>query len=329
MKVIVTGGSGFIGTNLIERLLGKGWQLLNVDVVEPKLHAQAEHWRNIDLLDRDALIDAFVEYEPDIVLHLGARTDLDETRRIEGYSANTDGVANVIEAVRQAGSVERTIFFSTRLVCEIGYTPKSDTDYRPTTLYGESKVRGEKLVRQATGTLGPWVIVRPTSIWGPWFGEPYDAFFKAVARGVYMHPGRHNPRKSYGYIGNTVHQIESIVEAPVKEVNGKTVYLCDYPPLRIRDWTVQIQEAFGARPIKTAPISLLRIAAAAGDLTKKLGWQRPPLTRFRLNNLITEMVYDTEELERITGPLPFSTQEGVALTAAWLRKHDRLMLKEG
>lgn len=324
MKAIITGGSGFIGTNLVERFLQKGWDLLNIDVTEPKIPNHTKHWRKVGLLDRKTLIDTFVGYQPDVVLHLAARTDLDETRHVEGYAANIDGVSNVIEAVRRAGSVERSLFFSTRLVCEIGYMPKSDTDYRPTTLYGESKVRGEELVREATGTFGPWVIVRPTSIWGPWFGVPYNNFFKSVARGVYMHPGRHNPRKSYGYVGNTVYEIERITEAPVEKVDGKTLYLCDYPPLRLRDWAVQVQKALGARPIRTAPMPLLKLAAASGDAAKALGWRHPPLTRFRLDNLLTDMAHDTGELESIVGPLPFSTEEGVVHTVDWLKDHDEL-----
>lgn len=323
IKVIVTGGSGFIGTNLMERLLEKRWQLLNVDVVEPKNPGHVEYWRRIDLLDRESLIEAFVEYKPDIVLHMGARTDLDEDRDIEGYAANTRGVANVIEAIRHAESVERTVFASSRLVCKIGYTPRSDTDYRPTTLYGESKARGERLVRQADGGFGHWVIVRPTSIWGPWFDEPYKNFFTSIEKGLYVHPGQHNPRKSYGYVGNTVYELEKLVEAPAEKISGKTLYLCDYPPLQLKDWATRIQKALGARQIRMAPMPILRLAATLGNICSSLGWRHPPLTRFRLENLVTEMIYDTAELKEIAGPLPFSMEEGIAATVDWLRNHDK------
>lgn len=306
----------------MERLLAKRWQPLNIDLVKPRNLHHAEYWRRVDLLDRESLVDTFVEYRPNIVLHMGARTDLDEESDIEGYAANTRGVENVIEAVRQTSSVERTVFASSRLVCEIGYTPRNDTDYKPSTLYGESKVQGEKLVRQANGSFGHWVIVRPTSIWGPWFDEPYKNFFTSIKRGVYVHPGRHNPLKSYGYVGNTVYELEKIVEAPVEKIKGKTLYLCDYPPLRLRDWATQIQKALDARPIRTTPMPLLRLAATAGDAARVLGWRHPPLTRFRLDNLITEMVYDTDQLKEIAGPLPFSMEEGIAITVDWLRKHD-------
>ena len=300
----------------------KGWEILNIDIAQPKNRSHLKYWRRVDLLDREEIVDTVSGYKPDLVLHLAARTDLEESRHIEGYAANVAGVANVIEAVRRAGSVERTIFASSRLVFEIGYTPKSEVDYKPSTLYGESKVQGEQLVRQATGTFSPWVIVRPTSIWGPWFDVPYKQFFKAIEKGTYMHPGRRNPHKSYGYVGNTVYQLEQIVEAPISKVNERTLWLCDYPPLRLRDWANQIQRALSAKPIKTAPLPLLKLAAVGGDVARVLGWQHPPLTRFRLNNMLTEMVYDTSELQSIVGSLPFSIEQGVATTADWLRTYD-------
>ena len=322
MKAIITGGSGFIGTNLVERFLDMGWEVLNIDLAEPRNRKHQNIWRRVDLLDREAMIEVFRSYKPDVVLHMAARTDLHESQSIKGYAANTDGVVNVIEAIRQTGSVERTVFASSRLVCEIGYTPMNEEDYRPSTLYGESKALGEQLVRRARQSFGPWAIVRPTSIWGPWFDVPYKNFFQLIGNNRYMHPGRRNPRKSFGYVGNTVHQLEKILEAPMERVNGKTLYLSDYPPIHLRQWADQIQEALGAKPIRTVPLSLLKIAAAMGDAARVVGWREPPLTRFRLNNMITEMVYDTSALESIAGPLPYSAEQGVAVTADWLRNFD-------
>jgi nucleoside-diphosphate-sugar epimerase len=158
---------------------------------------------------------------------------------------------------------------------------------------------------------------------------PYKGFFTLIANNRYVHPGRRNPRKSFGYVGNAVYQIERISEAPVEKVNGKTLWLSDYPPLRLRDWADSIQRAVGANSIRTVPLPLLKVAAATGDAARVLGWRNPPLTRFRLNNMITEMVYDTSELESIVGSLPFSTQEGIAITVDWLRKYDNLQAGRG
>ena len=117
---------------------------------------------------------------------------------------------------------------------------------------------------------------------GPWFDMPvpYKRFFTLIAKNLYVHPGRLNPLKSFGYVGNMVHQIERILEALVEKVNGKTPWLCDYPRLRPLEWADEIQRAVGARQISTAPLPLLRVTAAAGDAARMLGWQTLPSLGF-------------------------------------------------
>lgn len=63
-------------------------------------------------------------------------------------------------------------------------------------------------------------IIRPTSIWGPWFGEPYDKFFHIVLKHMYFHMGEKACKKTYGYIDNAIYQIESILRASPKKSIG-------------------------------------------------------------------------------------------------------------
>jgi nucleoside-diphosphate-sugar epimerase len=221
-RVLVTGGSGFIGTNVVEAFLRDGWVVLNVDIAPPKVPAHAPNWQQLDILDDVALRRAFVSFRPELVIHLAAKTVLDERTTLAHYAANVQGVQNVINAIQAAGSVERTFFTSSRLVCRLGYVPKDDTDYQPSTLYGLSKVRGEQLVRAAPPNCGTWTILRPTGIWGPWFGVPYRDFFNTIRRGRYVHPARRDARKSYGYVENTVYQLQRLAARPPSDVNGRS-----------------------------------------------------------------------------------------------------------
>ena len=109
-----------------------------------------------------------------------------------------------------------------------------------------------------------------------------------------------------------------ILEASPELVNGKTIYLCDYPPLRVREWAELIRRALRAPRVRSVPLGLLRAAALAGDVLDKVGLYHVPLTTFRLNNLITDMTFDTGLLERICGPQRYSLAEGVRLTAEWM-----------
>jgi len=320
-RVLVTGGSGFIGTNVVEAFLRDECVVLNVDIAPPKVPAHAANWQQLDILDDVALPRAFVSFRPDLVIHLAATTVLDERTTLARYAANIQGVQNVIDAIHAAESVERTFFTSSRLVCRLGYVPKDDADYQPSTLYGLSKVRGEQLVRAAPPSLGTWTILRPTGIWGPWFGVPYRDFFNTIRRGRYVHPADRDARKSYGYVENTVYQLQRLAARPPSDVHGRTFVVADYPPVSVRAWAESIRDALGAGPIRSVPVPLLKGAALAGDAVERLGLGHAPLTSFRLNNLVSDMVYDTGPLEALVGPLPYTLTRGVERTVAWFDSH--------
>ena len=174
-RILVTGGSGFIGTNLVEYYKDQ-YEVLNLDIAKPRNESHFTYWKNGDILDEEKTIKIFSDFQPHYVLHMAARTDLDG-KTLHDYAANTTGVEHVISAINQTESIEKVIFASSRLVCEIGYNPKDEFDYKPSTIYGESKIIGEKIVRDSKKLNGNWIIVRPTSLWGPWFDIPYKNFF--------------------------------------------------------------------------------------------------------------------------------------------------------
>lgn len=64
----------------------------------------------------------------------------------------------------------------------------------------------------------PWVLVRPTSIWGPWFDVPYRNFFLSVARRRYVHPAGKRIHKSFGFVGNITWHLHRLMIAPRPQV---------------------------------------------------------------------------------------------------------------
>lgn len=292
--------------------------MLNVDARPPKDTSREHLWLKTNILDAKGLTKAFDEFRPDYLIHLAARTNLLEKRDLRGYAANIAGVENTIRAAASVGTLRRAIFASSRMVCKIGYVPLSETDYCPPNLYGRSKVLTETIVR-SQGTGFEWLIVRPTSIWGPWFDIPYKTFFCAIAQRRYVHPGKHDPEKSFGFVGNAVYQLNQLLTTRHPSILGRTIYQCDYPPLKLRAWAELIRSSMGVSRIHTLPLLPLRIAALLGDVMEAAG-VRAPLSSFRLTNLIAPMVYPTDLLEEICGPLPYSVEIGVRMTVDWLRK---------
>ena len=313
-KILITGGSGFIGTNLVE-FYKNTCKVLNLDIKKPRNPKHDEYWEKIDILNLESLNNAISNFQPDYIFHMAARTDL-EGVNLEDYKANINGVENIIISLKSVVNLKKVIFASSRLVCEIGYEPKDEFDYKPSTMYGESKIIGEKIVRESKLLTDNWIIVRPTSLWGPWFDIPYKNFFDTIEKGFYFHPKGVKIHKKFGFVLNCVHILDKLIYS--NKLNRKTVYLSDFYELEVKSWANLISQHYHKKDVKEIPIFILRFIAIAGDLVKKLGVKNPPLTNFRLNNLTTNMFFNTKDVERVVGKLPYNLKESTQITYKWL-----------
>lgn len=314
-RVLVTGGSGFIGTNLVQHFRDAGVPVASLDLRPPRDAGHRDVWARVDVRDADPLGAAVREFAPTEVVNLAGEVD-QFLPDMAGYDACVAGVTNLCAALTAYGGVRRTVFASTRLVCALGVRPVSAYDYCPPNFYGRAKAIGEQVVRQAVG-IGEWVIVRPTSIWGPWGREPYRDFFMALSRGRYVHPRGAVVSKHYGYVGNLVHQIDALLQGPA-QVHGTTLYGADLDPIEVGAFAALICERMGRPAPRTLPRAVLRAVALAGDAIERTG-HHAPLTSGRLANLQTEMLFDLDDLARLAGPGPYSLVEGVDATIAHLR----------
>jgi nucleoside-diphosphate-sugar epimerase len=317
MKVIVTGSAGFLGHHLVPALAARGHRVLGLD----RSRGDSPHSGETvlcDILDGARLLEQFQLYEPEGLIHLAARTDLDG-QDLDDYGANVQGVSNVVSAVRRTPSLRRAIFTSSQLVGRLGYVPENDRDYQPTTLYGESKVCTERIVREEDGGGVTWCLVRPTTVWGPGMSIHYQRFLRMVARGRYVHIGAEPVWKTYGYVGNVVHQYLCLLESEPNRIHRKTLYLGDYEPLSLRSWADGLARALGAPPIRSMPRALAHAIARIGDTLNAIGWKAFPFNSFRLDNVLTQSVYDLSETRAICGPLPYTMEKSIEETAIWFR----------
>lgn len=316
MKVLITGSSGLIGRWVVKRLKSEGHQIVGLDR-DPVAVPDVDEHICCDILDKPALLRAVQRVMPDVLIHLAARTDLNEKDNIQGYAANIDGVRNVLEAVKQTPSIHRVIYTSSQLVCRVGYVPESDNDYCPNTLYGESKVLTEKIVREADGGGKEWCLVRPTTVWGPYMSHHYQRVLALIAKGMYFHVGRAKLFKSYSYAGNIAFQYYRLMVAPAESVMRQTFYLADYEPLSLRNYLDSLQAEINAPSIPSYPLWFVRMLAVIGDLVMAAGWRQFPFNSFRLNNILTEYQFDLSATKAVCGELPYSFTDGVKATAEW------------
>ena len=318
-RVLVTGTGGFIAPHVAALFLERGYEVFGLDKrpASPLAPRRMEH-HVCDLLDRERTFEVLARVRPTLVLHLAARTDLEETKDIEGYAANVAGVDSLCDAMSRVGTVQRAICTSSQLVNPIGRQPASPHEYDPRTLYGQSKVLTEKRWRAHDGAGATWTIVRPTTIWGPGMDQRYLSFFRLLRKGLYFHVGRAPQAKSYGFVANTAVQYLAIAEADRERVHGNVFYLADYEPLVLQSWAEELRRALGAPPIRTLPLWAANLLARVGDVLDAAGMSRFPLTSFRLNNIVTSYRVDVEPMRRLCPTLPCTMQDGVRQTVRWL-----------
>ena len=317
MKVLVTGGSGFIGTNVVDYYLSKGWEVGNVDLNVPKHDKAKACWVKCDITDKEALVAVVQDFQPDFIIHLAARTDLDG-KTVDDYQANTVGVENILKAAAKIDRLKKILITSSMLVCHTGYQPQNQFDYAPTTRYGESKVITERLVWQSPPRCD-WAILRPTSMWGPWFGVPYRNFFDMVKAGMYFHIGHRSCTKTYGYIENAVYRIDQILRNPTPDDNNKVFYLGDEPAIFIEEWANQIAGEIG-RKVPRVPYTLVRVAALFGDLLGSVGIHFP-MTSFRLKNMTTDNIINLDNTMKIAPHPPVDRLKGIKRTLEWMSEN--------
>ena len=315
-KILITGASGFIGTNLLEHLKNN-YIVRNIDFNKPKIQERNSYWKNIDITNYSELERCILEFSPDYIVHLAARTDL-QGEKIEDYSANTIGVKNLMKIAELSTNLKKIIITSSMLVCHTGYYPKNQFDYNPTTIYGASKVETEKIVWENKPSCD-WAIIRPTSIWGPWFGEPYRNFFDMVISRKYFHIGNKSCTKTYGYVGNAVYQIEQILFTETNDENNKVFYIGDDKPTNIEEWGNEIANELGYKLFKM-PFFIIKCAAIFGDILKKIGIHFP-MTSFRLKNMTTNNIIDLSATTKIAPNPPFTRHEGTINTLSWLKNN--------
>jgi nucleoside-diphosphate-sugar epimerase len=318
-RILITGASGFIGTNVFEYFYKLKHNIVGFDISPPKNKEQSKFWRKVDITDYDSLYTKVVEFVPDYIIHLAARTDLDG-KTLDDYAANTQGVENIIKVAQQVPSLKKIIIASSMLVCSLNYKPKNQFDYHPTTIYGESKVITEKIVWNNPPDCD-WAIVRPTSIWGPWFGYPssYVKFFRMLIARRYFHIGKKLCTKTYGYVGNMVYQIEKLLLCDTTDENNKVFYLGDYDPTNIEEWANEIADILHYK-ITRIPYCIVFMAALVGDIIEKIGITFP-MTTFRLKNMTTDNIVDLSNTIQVASELPYSRVEGIHRTLEWLKEN--------
>jgi len=314
-KILVTGGSGFIGSHLVDEIARRGYQAINLDVNPPSIPDQAGYWLECDIKNRDALAARFREFAPTRVIHLAAKANL-VGNSIDDFPDNTAGTANIVASVNETDSVLRFIHTSTQYAVTPGVFPANDTFLAPYTAYGESKAATEKIVREQCRK--EWVIIRPTNIWGPRHAFFPRELWRYLERRYYVHPGFDPIFKHYCYVGNAVEQILRIaLGGASSEISKKVWYITD-GAIDNADWMNGFSVGLSGKSVRKVPLLVWRAMAMTGDLLKRAGIAFPVNSERLFRLTVTERLPESM-IFKLPPESVISLQEGIERSIAWYR----------
>jgi nucleoside-diphosphate-sugar epimerase len=280
----VTGGSGFIGGRLIERLISEGHgvrALARSDAAAERIQASGGEPVPGDLADAGAMRAGAGGCE--LAFHaaatLGDWGDPEEFRR-----GNVEGTGNALRACAEAG-VRRFVHVGTEAALLAG-EPLHEVDetapLRPDSpaLYSATKALAEQLVLAANRDGFETVVVRPRFVWGVGDTTLLPVLTEMVRGGRFAWIGGGRHRTSITHVENTV---EGLVLGASRGAPGNVYFVTDGEPVVFREFVGELLATQGlSPPTRSIPSWLGRGLASAGEAA----WRRlplpgrPPLTRF-------------------------------------------------
>ena len=298
MKALVTGGAGFIGGHLVERLIKWGWDVIVFDNFERasletlrNLPPEAE-LRRVDVRDLETMRRHV--HDIDTVFHLAALTDVveSEVRSDEYWSVNVLGTENVLRIARELDA--KLIFTSSAAVYgELDRAAREDLKPNPLSFYGVTKLEGERLCMRYYRRYGVEVVVlRIFNVFGERARSGVVKIFLERAR-------RGEPLIIYGD-GGAIRDfiyVKDVVDALIKaalskRVSGEILNIGSGKPIRVRDLAKIVAEETGVEIIheperrgeirfSLADISLAKRLLNWNPKTHLIDWLRNSLRSMR------------------------------------------------
>lgn len=318
MTVLLTGGSGFIGSRLAQHFAHAGDQGVILDLAPPA--ALPDSWRFVQADVRDAGAVKEAAAGCDALFHLAAAHHDRGISPATYFSVNRDGTSAVCEAAAAHG-IRRICFFSSVAVYGGAAPPRTEeTVPLPIGPYGASKLEGEQVVRKwcAGGPERRAIIIRPTAIIGPGNFANLYALCRQLDRPWFVQVGPGSNVKALGFVDNLVAATVALWgrngEQPVEVFN-----YVDKPDLTSREIVAEIRRGLGRglRGIRI-PFRLALLGALPFELGSWLSGRDLGVSRNRIRKFAA--VASTFEAGKILAAgfrPPVALREGLRRTVAW------------
>ncbi len=323
-QVLITGGTGFIGSNLARacqaggdhvRILGQANTLAEQQNLHD-LQSQGLQVTKGTIVDPQSVRKALEGVE--VVYHLAAAQH-EAGKPDEHFRAvNVTGTMNMLEASVTQG-VRCFLYGSSIGVYQADRgTVHDNSPTVPDNIYGATKLEAEAAVRGFADRL-PAVIIRISETYGPG-DRRLLKLFRAVQKQKYVHIGRSENLHHPVYIADLIAALRLAATSP--QACGQTMVIPGYETVTSRQMAVTVSRVLGVPPpTRTLPLTPLWAAATVMELALRPFGIQPPLHRRRMHFFTKSFSFSGELAHRLLGYAPqVSFDEGVRRTADWYRQ---------
>ena len=329
MNSLVTGATGFVGDNLVRKLVARGDKvrcLVRKSSNVVSLKQLGVELAQGDVKNYDSVLEAMNGI--DHVYHCAAAVGIGTFPRKEYYAINVDGTRNVVKACKQAG-VEALVYVSTQSVT-FDFTERinagEDNPSYPSRYkdpYSESKALGEKEVIEAgrSGRLRT-IAIRPTFIWGPGDRLMLPVIAKMAKQNQLFLINGGRSEISPSHVDNVCDAI--MLAAQKESVSGEAFLVTDNSNITVGEFTRRMVEAAGLpAPTKSIPYGLAFALAAVVEKLHELPFiKKPPsMSRYGVAIMGLNLTFNCEKAKQILGYRPtVSIDEGMRGLSDWVKE---------
>jgi len=320
-KTLVTGATGFTGSNLCRRLVADGetvtaWVRPSSDT--SVLDGLGVTCNVVDICDTGQVAEHIEGF--DTIYHLAAAFRVEHVDTGEFWRVNVDATRNLLQAAERS-AIGRFVHCSTVGVQGNIDDPPATEDYRyaPGDHYQSSKMEGEILALKHVESGAPVSIVRPVGIYGPG-DRRFLKLFRPISRGRFVMIGSGDVLYHLTYIDDLVDGIVRAGRRP--EAIGEVFTLAGARYTTLSELVVAIADAVGTRPPKyRLPYGPVYAASVVCEKLCRTVRVSPPLYPRRVEFFEKDRAFDISKARELLGYDPgVDLEDGLARTAAWYRE---------
>jgi len=310
-KILITGGNGFVGSNLTEHFIEKGYQVDILDITEPK-NPKVSNW----IVWEDLSVDLLNQY--DAIIHLAGKAHDIKNKSLseEYFKVNTQLTQNIFDKFIDSKAKKFVFFSSVKAVADSVKEDVLIEDVVPSPVgpYGESKLLAEKHINNIIEQNGlnlkdkSIFILRPCMIHGPGNKGNLNLLFSIVKKGIPWPLGAFENLRSFTSIENLIFIIEKLIYS---EVPSGVYNIADDYPISTSRLIELICESSQKKPrILKFNKGLIFFISKIGDLLKL------PLNSIRLKKLTENYIVSNSKIKNSIGidKLPITPEEGMKRT---------------